>query len=297
MTKKQKLKLFEDICFLVIGSVLMAIAYVVFTAPLQIVSGGVGGLAIILKQFIALENQSDFENILISALMVLLFLLGLITQGKKFALRTLPATIIYPGMISLLKEIPLVQTLAADIGAGNILIGAIFGGACFGIGIGLILIAGGSSGGFDATAFIISKKYHFKIDRVIFFQDAIIIASGVFIVGFEEALVGILLSYVSMIFTDKIMIGTNENIFLLIISDKYEEINDFIINKLERGSTIVPAIGGFTKKAKNEIQVVINKRDYIEFKNFTKGIDPTCFITVIRARDVYGEGFNKMDGD
>jgi uncharacterized membrane-anchored protein YitT (DUF2179 family) len=83
---------------------------------------------------------------------------------------------------------------------------------------------------------------------------------------------------------------------LYIISNKYEEINQFILHTLKKGSTILNATGGYTKQPRPTIQVVISRSQYHELEMFTQKVDPQSFIIVVNARDVYGEGFKKMGG-
>lgn len=282
ISKKELLKIFVA---MVVGNSLMGFAYVIFVIPGKIVSGGSGGIGIILHQIFGL-NPANF----ITIFMVAMFVLGFFVLGKDFSLKTLPSVFIYPLTIYLFQVIKPLNELALQI--NNPLVAAIFGGMCYGAGGALIYRMGGSTGGTDIPAFIISRRFKINIDKALLGIDALIILSGVIIVGFQEALIGIIMVFISSQIIDKMIYGGSETMMLLIISDKHEEINNYILNSLKRGSTLIPSIGSFSKQEKPTIQVVISRREYHDLELKAKEIDPHSFIIVLNAKQVYGRGFS-----
>lgn len=286
-TKQKKFNLFHVAFSIVLGNVLMGAAYSIFVLPANIVAGGSGGIGVVLRHLFNVD-----PTIFITIFMWAMFVLGFFVLGKSFALKTLPSTFIYPLVIYILNSIEPIQKAALSI--NNPLISAVFGGALFGIGGALIFRVGGSSGGTDIPALILAKYTNVRFEKLIFIQDLVIILLGLFTVGLESALIGIVLSFISMEAIDRIMFGGSETMMMFIVSTKSKEINDYINNTLNKGTTIIPSIGGYTKKAKNMLQVVIGRGDYYLLEKFVSECDPNAFITVLNAKDVFGEGFKKI---
>lgn len=276
----------KDILLLILGNLLLALSYELFILPLNIVGGGSGGISIVLHAIFKNISASVFVTIFV----VLMFLLGAIILGKNFALKTLASTIIYPIGIWIFEFIPGLKEVANSI--DNPLVAAIFGGILSGFGVGFIFLTGGSSGGVDIPGYIIHKYFkRIRIERAIFIIDCVIILAGIFIVGVQEALYGIIFAYICMIVTDKVLVGSNENYMLVIVSEKYEAINEFIIKELDHSSTLYPSVGGYTKENKTTIQVVIRKQDFHILQRFIKQVDSKAFYVILNASEVYGEGF------
>ena len=287
--KIDKIDIMKTILAIIIGNLLMAFSYVMFVIPGNIVGGGSGGIGIILHALFGVDPAT-----FIAVFMVAMFVVGFFLMGKKFSIKTLPSVAIYPLGIFLFRSLPSLTNLAAQI--TNPVIAAIFGGMCYGVGGALIYRVGGSSGGTDVPAFLISRYFKINIDKAIFYLDAAIILGGVFFVGFQEALIGIILVFISSQIIDRMMYGGSETMMMLIISDKHEEINQFILYQLERGSTIIPSIGGYSKQDKPTIQVVISRREFHILEQKAKEIDPTSFVIVLNAKEVYGQGFSSRRG-
>ena len=286
-TKQKKFNLFHVAFSIVLGNVLMGAAYSIFVLPANIVSGGSGGIGVVLRHLFNID-----PTIFITIFMWAMFIVGFFVLGKSFALKTLPSTFIYPLVIYILNSIEPIQKAAQSI--DNPLISAVFGGALFGIGGALIFRVGGSSGGTDIPALILAKYTNIRFEKLIFIQDLVIILLGLFTVGLESALIGIVLSFISMEAIDRIMFGGSETMMMFIVSEKSKEINNYINNTLNKGTTIIPSIGGYTKKAKDMLQVVIGRGDYYLLEKFVSECDPNAFITVLNAKDVFGEGFKKI---
>ncbi len=274
---------------IVFGNAAMGFAYALFVLPLNIVGGGTGGIGIILRSLFGMD-----PTLFITIFLWAMFLLGFLYFGKDFALKTLPSAILYPLSISLFENMEWIHQAAATL--TDPLIGSVFAGVLYGAGVGVIFRVGGTTGGVDIPAFILSRYTKIAAEKIIFGFDVIIILGGVFAVGLQSALVGIIMAFLSMTVIDRIMFGGSETMLLYIISEKHEEINQFILHTLKKGSTILNATGGYTKQPRPTIQVVISRSQYYELEKFTQKVDPQSFIIVVNARDVYGEGFKKMGG-
>ena len=281
------LKYGKDLLFLIVGNLLLAISYSAFVEPLNIVTGGSGGVGIVIANIFHVDSK-----MVVTVFIWAMFLLGAIILGKDFALKTLAGAILYPILIMLVAEWDFLIARTSEI--NNQLLGGIVGAALCGAGVGLIFMVGGSSGGTDIPAFIIQKYFRVKAEKVIFITDCLIILFGAFFVSFESALVGIMYAFVTMIVIDRILLGGSETMLLYIISDKYEIINNHIQTVINRGTTLIPSIGGYTMKEKMTIQVVINRSNYHELEKYIKEVDHNAFVTVLNAKDVYGLGFKRF---
>jgi uncharacterized membrane-anchored protein YitT (DUF2179 family) len=270
---------------LLIGNVIMGFAYSVFTLPANIVTGGSGGLGVILRGLFNFDPA-----VVVTAFLWFMFVIGFFTLGKEFALKTLPSTIIYPLSIFLFNNIEPIQTAALTI--DNQLISAIFSGALFGVGVAFVFRVGGSSGGMDVISFLISKYFKISFEKVIFMLDLVVITAGIFFVGLEPALVGIIVSFITMSAIDRVVFGGSETMMIYIMSNHHKKINDYIINNLKRGTTIIPSFGGFTNEEKRMLQVVISRSDYYTVQKNISELDPDAFITVLNAQEVIGKGFS-----
>ena len=270
---------------LLIGNVIMGFAYSVFTLPANIVTGGSGGLGVILRGLFNFDPA-----VVVTAFLWFMFIIGFFALGKEFALKTLPSTIIYPLSIFLFNNIEPLQAAALTI--DNQLISAIFSGALFGVGVAFVFRVGGSSGGMDVISFLISKYFKISFEKVIFMLDLVVITAGIFFVGLEPALVGIIVSFITMSAIDRVVFGGSETMMIYIMSNHHKKINDYIINNLKRGTTIIPSFGGFTNEEKRMLQVVISRSDYYTVQKNISELDPDAFITVLNAQEVIGKGFS-----
>jgi uncharacterized membrane-anchored protein YitT (DUF2179 family) len=263
----------------------MGFAYSVFTLPTNIVTGGSGGLGVILRGLFGFDPA-----IVVTAFLWFMFIIGFFALGKEFAIKTLPSTVIYPLSIFLFNNIEPLQVAALTI--DNQLISAIFSGALFGVGVAFVFRVGGSSGGMDVISFLISKYFKISFEKVIFMLDLVVITAGIFFVGLEPALVGIIVSFITMSAIDRVVFGGSETMMIYIMSNQHKKINDYIINNLKRGTTIIPSFGGFTNEEKRMLQVVISRSDYYIVQKNIVELDPDAFITVLNAQEVIGKGFS-----
>ncbi|MDD4066305.1 MAG: YitT family protein [Bacilli bacterium] len=288
-TKTPKTKI-HSIWFIILsiigGNLCMGCAYSVFVLPHNIVSGGSGGMGVVLRGMFGID-----PTIFVTVMMWVMFFLGLIFLGKSFSLKTLPSTFLYPASVYLFNCIKPLQawTLTLD----NTLLAAIFAGALYGIGSALIFKTGGSSGGTDIPALIVEKYTGWPFEKLIFAEDVIIIGAGVFFVGFEPALIGIVLCFISMETIDRIMFGGSTCMLIFIMTTQLDAVNDYILKELNRGTTIVPCIGGYTKKPRQMIQAVVSRNEYNLVLHYVHEVDPKAFITIVNAKETLGEGFKE----
>lgn len=288
--KKISLEWIKELFIIILGNALMGLAYL-FILRANLITGGMGGIAIVI------EKLSGFDvSLIIFILNWLLFLLGLIILGKKFALKTILSAICYPLFVFLFHFIP--ESVIANVNqvdTARQLIYALVSGAISGVGLGIVFKIGGSTGGVDIIAIIINKKTRIRLDKIVFYIDGIIIASGLFVINWVNVVIGLISALITSMLINRIIIGGTETVMVQIISNKHYEINDFIINKMERGATYIPALGGYQQEDRLVLQTVITIREYPLLIEYIHKTDKQAFVTSFNAKDIYGNGFSEFN--
>ena len=303
-TRREILSLIKNAGLVVLGSIILAFGFAVFLVPYDLIIGGIDGIAIVLVQGFKLDFISFDVWVLI--LTWGLFFLGLIFLGKDFAFKTLISAIVFPPAQSIFLKIMHAEVFgdffviaeSMDDVAG-LIIAAVFGGVFVGAGCALAYLGGGSTGGTDIIALIMSKYIkRLKSSVAIFLGDTVVILLGIFVLkDLILCLLGITAAFVGALVIDKIFLGHSQAFIANIVSDKYEEINEAIIKKLDRTSTIITANGGFSGEKKRMIMVSFTMPQYAAFLAIIKSVDREAFVTVHRAHEINGEGWTKNDLD
>ena len=300
-SKKEIIQIIKNISLIVFGTIVLAFGVAVFILPMNIVSGGMPGVAIIIKQFIPFEFITI--DVIVFVLTWTLFFMGLFILGRAFALKTLISSIIYPFAISLFLKLVDPNVLGGFFYlAGNehadlsLILCACVGGVFIGLGCALTFIGGGSTGGMDILAFTLCKIFkRLKSSVVIFCIDATIVVLGMFTLkNLILSLLGILSAFIAAMMVDKVFVGGRAALMAQIITEKYEEINAEIIKKLDRTTTIVEARGGFTNLEKKILMVSFDMSQYAQLLAVVGKHDPRAFVIVHRAHEVSGEGWRKL---
>lgn len=294
LTREEILIFIKNNLLVVLGTIILAFGTGIFLLPFDLVTGGVSGIAIILKNILPFGIDKD---IYADILMVVFFILGTIILGKEFAAKTLLSAIVY------FFFLPLAYKLASNVDFFNlttgqykeiaIILAALFGGAFVGAGCAITFLGGGSTGGLDILAFIICKYIkRFKSSVVIFILDALTVMLGMIVIkDLVISLLGITSAFICAIVIDKLFLGSSKAFVAQIISDKYEKINKAVIDVLDRTTTIVNVIGGFSNEDKKMIIVSFNISQYQSLISIVKNIDKMAFITIARAHEINGEGW------
>ena len=294
--KWNKYDWFSFICnnFLVlVGAFFLAIASGIFLVNLNIVAGGLTGIAIIIQQFV------DFQiiDIVVWSLTVILWFVGLFTCGKEFSLRTLFSSVMYPAFLTLLLRVPYFQNIATQVAGkgevGNILFCGLFAGIFIGAGVALTFLGKGSTGGVDVLVYLFAKKtktkesvWSFAIDGSIIFLSMVIVPNK-----WLNSLSGILSAFIAAIMIEFLYNSNISSYQADIISDKWEDISRFAQDELLRGATIIPVKGGYQEKERIMLRVVLEKRQFDRLRKFIAKTDPNAFVTYTQTKAVYGEGF------
>ena len=299
-TKSEILTTLKNVLLVIAGTLVLSFGAAVFIIPFDLVTGGISGIAIILNKIIPIEFLT--VDVIITIATWLLFFAGLLVLGKSFALKTLISTIIYPLGVSLFMKLTDPSFLngffclqASEHSETSLILATTLGGVCVGAGCAITFLGGGSTGGVDIIAFTICKIFkRLKSSVVLFVVDASIVILGMFILGdFVISLLGIFSAFIAALMVDKVFIGSSKSFIAQIISEEYEAINKEILSKVDRGSTIIDVVGGYTGSDKKMIMVSFTVNQYAEILNIIHKNDKNAFVTIYQAHEIAGEGWTR----
>ena len=273
----------KKIAIMVLANLMFSFGSAYFLVPSGMISGGVTGLALGLDRGFGIP-----KDLTVWVLQVALFLLGLWLVGRAFALTTLIGSFVYPLLFSLFTR------LADRTGplTDDPLLCMVFAGLTFGVGIGLVLRLGGSTGGTDIIAVILNKKLGLPVSGTLYAVDAVVLIAQLFFVeSAEQVLYGILFVLCYSVLVDVVLTSGKSRIQLQIISPHYEAINQMILRKFDRGSTLYRTEGGFSRKESFAVQTIIGKRELFRLREDVLTIDQSAFIVISQVSEVNGRGF------
>ncbi len=281
-----------------LGSFLIALGFVLFIIPYNIIPGGVLGIAIIIHE-LSQDLISFWPHGLPigSVSLVINFILamvGLKILGPRYGWRTLTGffltALFIDGLIYFVGD-------SDPLGLGDeVLLACAFGSILIGIGFGLILKAKGTAGGSDIIAMMIAKYNHWPMGQLLIYIDAFIIICGLLVfkewkIPLYSAIVIFLIGKV----TDMLIEGMTYEKMLLIVTDKPDLIRDKIVNDLNRSGTFLDGQGMFKGEPKKVIYTVVNRREMAMLEDFIQRTDPKAFVTVLDAKEILGQGFKSLN--
>ena len=263
-----------------VGAIIAAIGLEIFLIPNNVIDGGVVGLSIMASAI------TDFPLGVFLVVLNLPFLyLGYKQIGKSFAIATLIA-ICFLSLWSAFFE-P-VEKLTADP-----FLAAIFGGIIDGIGVGLIIRAGGSLDGTEIVAIIMDKKSVFSVGEVVMFINLFILSSAGLLFGWDKAMYSLVAYFVISKMIDVVIKGLDESYAVMIVTDEYEEITSALNDRLGRGVTILHGEGGYTRAKKEVLYCVVTRLEVDKLKEIVLDKDESAFVTINAVHDIVGGRFKK----
>lgn len=280
--------LLRSSAFILAGSALFALSFNIFLQPAHINAGGVSGVGQLLTTLTGFGSVALWSFIL----NVPLFLAGLRSIGRSFFLGSLAGMLLSSLFLGLTEALPVPEL--------EPLMRAVFGGAGTGAGLGLVFLAGASTGGSDIAARLLRPALpELPIGRLMLIIDVVVVAlTGLVFGDVSRALYSAVCLYVCSIVIDSIIYGFDYSNMAIIISDRYEEIGKAINSRLDRGVTVLEGRGFYTGHEKNVLLSAMKKRQAAELKALVSEIDPDAFIILSDAHQVLGDGFkryNKME--
>jgi len=287
MKSSDVLSVIWDYFLITIGSVIFCLAWTSFLIPNGLASGGLTGLCTILQYGTGIPVGWTYP-----VLNVILLILAFLSLGKAFGFKTIYVIAITSLLFDLLPRFPVLEVTNIP----DKLMVALVGAFMESVGIGLVLLRGGSTGGTDIVAMIINKYWPLSPGKVYLYSDIFIIASLAFIPG--KGIVDMIYAYVVMLGfsfgVDYVLLGNKSSVQILVFSPRYREIADHIINDVHRGVTALQSVGWYSQKESKVLLIVARKQQMHEIIDEVKRIDKTAFISISTANSVYGEGFEEL---
>lgn len=266
---------------IVLGNVIFAFGLAAFLVPNNFLVGGATGIARSVEYFFHVD-----VSVTVACINVIMFFLGLWLLGKRFAMTTIISTLLFPVLLDGMLGIEALGHITSDR-----LLAAIFGGALVGMGLGIVMRLGGSTGGMDIPPLILNKKFRIPVAVTMYYFDVLILMSQVLFTGGEEILYGILSVLLTSFMVNQVLVFGAGDVQVLIISKEYEKINEIIQKDLDRGSTYVPIQTGFQHLDQKAVLCVLHNREMSHLNQYVQQIDPKAFIIINGVREVRGRGF------
>ncbi|MBO5311172.1 MAG: YitT family protein [Bacteroidales bacterium] len=275
-----------DYFLMTVGSLIFVMAWTSFLIPNGLASGGLTGLCTIIQYGTGIPVGWTYPTI-----NIILLILGFLSLGKAFGFKTIYVIVLTSVLFEVMPKFPQLQVYIDEK-----FFVALVGSAMESVGIGLVLLRGGSTGGTDIVAMIINKYWPVSPGRVYLFTDIFIISSLLFIP--DKGLVDVIYASVVMIGfsigVDFVLLGNKSSVQILVFSSKYEQIADHIINEVRRGVTALQSVGWYSQKESKVLLIIARKHQMNDVVNAVKAIDKNAFISVSTAKSVYGEGFEEV---
>lgn len=287
MKSNKFLTVFMDYILMTVGSLIFCMAWTSFLIPNGLASGGLTGLCTIVQYGTGIPVGWTYP-----VLNVILLIMGFLSLGKGFGFKTIYVIALTSVLFEVLPMFPVLEVTDFP----DRLLVALVGAAMESVGIGLVMLRGGSTGGTDIIAMMVNKYWPVSIGRVYLLTDIFIITSLLIVPG--KGIVDMIYAYVVMFgFSfgiDFVLLGNKSSVQILVFSSKYAEIADHIIKNVGRGVTALQSVGWYSQSEGKVLLVISRKNQMNEVINEIKGIDDRAFISVSSAHSVYGEGFEEI---
>ena len=276
----------KDYVMIIVGLVIYSFGFCAFILPQHVVIGGYTGLASLFYYTLGIPVGP-----VIFALNIISLLVAYKIVGKRFVLRSIFGAFGLSAIVSIMQ--PLFPT--AIVAPDNPMMNVMIGGILCGLGLGLSFVHNGSTGGTDIIAAMVNKRTNVSIGRMLLYADGLIIFSSMLIFhSIDNVVYGFLELLFATFMTDQVINTNRQAMQFLIISDKWEEIANAVVNDAHRGCTVFSGMGWFTKEDVKMLMVMCRKIEGVTVMRVVKSIDPYAFITQSNVNGVYGVGFDAM---
>lgn len=290
MTAKTIIDIARPYLVIAFGLLIFSIAWTAFLLPHQISGSGVSGIGAIVYYATGIPMGYTYFAINIIFLAVAMKVLG-----TGFSIKTIYGIALSAAMLSVLQPLIPEQIVTEKF------MSAIIGGGLCGVGVGIIFTHGGSAGGTDIIAMIVTKYRNISPGRVILYCDVVIIGSSYFILSHLEAaqrietmVYGFVTMAIQAYAIDAVLSGNRQSVQIFIFSKQYEQIADLITSRIKRGVTVIEGTGWYTREKQKVIVTLVRKQEASDLYRIVKEVDTNAFITVANVMGVYGKGFEDI---
>ncbi|MBH0157384.1 YitT family protein [Fictibacillus sp. 5RED26] len=267
----------KEITLIIIGSLFFALGVNWFAIPNELGEGGVTGISMTL--YYVLGWSPGLTNFIMNGF---LLAIGYKVLNKRVTWYTMIA-IFFTSLF-----IHLTEGMGDSV---DIMLGTVFAGVFIGIGLGLVLRSGGTTGGSTIIARMLNQHFGWGVSTTMFVFDILVVIGSAFVIGIENTMYTGISIYISTKILDYLIDGFDTRKAVTIISDSTDEIAKKVSDEMDRGVTIINARGHYSNEAKDILYVVINKQELFLLKKMIQRVDEKAFVVVHDVRDVFGEGF------
>ena len=286
-------QLLRDYLQMLLGTAIYTLGYTTFLLPYKIVSGGVSGISTIIYYLTGFAAGNTYFII-----NVFLLLMAMRILGWRYLFRTIVVTMLISAAIGLMQ--PQLTELSADgtptlihIVGEQKFMACVIGAFFEGLGLAIIFLAGGSTGGTDIIASSINKYWDISLGRLLLMCDIVIIGFSYFIErNVETVVVGYLAMFISTNFIDYVINSARRSVQFIIISEHYAEIAEEVNTRLERGVTVLSGEGFYSKEKRQVLLILAKRYESRSIFQLIKRIDPQAFVSMSNVEGVFGEGFD-----
>ncbi len=279
-------KSIQDYLLIMIGAVVQALGLRLFLVPANLVSGGISGAAQLINH---ITNGWPIGLMVIIGNIPLFILGWRYLGGPRFTLRTILSIVVFSVATDLLGFLLPTAGVTEDL-----FLNTIFGGIILGVGLGIVYRGRGTSGGTDILGRILNRRLGISISLSYMLTDSLVVILAGFIFGWERALYGLVMIYVSGVAADTALQGSNIIRTALIVTARGRQVADAIMEELERGVTLLPAHGGYTGDDKSLVYCAITASETVRLKSLVHDVDPQAFMVLGHASEALGEGFKPL---
>ncbi len=272
-------KVIKEYIIVTFGTLLIALATYFFMIPSNVVIGSISGLSMIISNFVPIPM-----SVILLAFNAILLIISFIFLGREFGAKTVYAALSLPIMLSIFENVfPNNTSLTNDI---------IIDTVCYlllvSIAQAILFHINASSGGTDIIAKLMNRYLHVDIGNAVAFSGICITLASALVYDAKSVILGILATYANGIVVDNYINGFNRRKRVCVISDEYEQIQQFIMNDLSRGVTLYKALGGFNNDQRMEIVTILTRSEYAALVNYLSTVDARAFVTVSTVNEVVG---------
>lgn len=278
-----------DIAKILFGTLCMALAVNLVYEPMGMVTGGVSGLAIVIKELTGELVPGGIPVWLSNiAINLPIFAVAYFVKGKRFLGYTFFANVMFTLFLGVLPMTPIQEK--------DFFLAAVTGGVLTGVGLGTVFAIGYSTGGTDLLGIILHQwKRELSAPTILFFIDGLIIVSGMFLFGISAGIYAVLAVFLSSKIMDGMLSGLKVGKQIWVISDKYREISRQILEEVDRGVTCLEGKGMYSGNERHVLLCVVGKRQVVKITKLVRQIDASAFLIFQDVSEVMGEGFQKME--
>lgn len=278
--------LFRSILPIMLGTAIYAFGLHYFVIPNELMEGGITGIALLFNYSMSLPL-----SLTTLVLNIPLFIIGLKMFGRHAMLYTILGTLSLSSFLWVMELLIRIGWIIPFRAPHDYFLTTLYAGLTLGTGLGIVFRFGGTTGGVDILARIGSKLKGWSMGQVILLMDTIVIGASIFYIPKEKVLYTLVVVFIASRVIDFIQEGAYAAKAFTIISDLAPQMAEIITKEIDRGVTLFPAKGAFSKQPKEVIYCVVYRHESRRLRSLVRSIDPKAFIIINDVQDVLGEGF------